>query len=108
MEDSPEDIQKHVKTYVYVLVALLIGTCLTVAVYEWWDVGGYGFSAGDVVVGLLIATTKASLVALFFMHLNHERSIIYKFLIFTFFFFLGLMFLTLFSLWNPIQEVLGV
>jgi caa(3)-type oxidase subunit IV len=107
MADSPEEIQKHVKTYLYVLFALIIGTLLTVAVYAWADFGDHGFTTGDAVVALLIATTKASLVALFFMHLNHERSIIYKVLLFTFFFFAGLMFLTLFALWNPIQQLYG-
>src|SRR4051812_14837513 len=55
-------------TYVAVLVALVILTCATV-----------GFSlvplAGKwhMILGLLIGLFKASLVALFFMHLIHSR-----------------------------------
>ncbi|MEM7145464.1 MAG: cytochrome C oxidase subunit IV family protein [Verrucomicrobiota bacterium] len=108
MADSAEDIRKHTKLYLNVLYALIVGTFITVGAYWFIDVGGEGFSVGDAVLGLLIATTKATLVALFFMHLNHEKSLIYKVLLFTFFFFLGLMFLTLFALWDPIQEILGV
>ncbi|MEM8952993.1 MAG: cytochrome C oxidase subunit IV family protein [Verrucomicrobiota bacterium] len=108
MADSPEEIQKHLRTYLYVFYALIVGTLITVGAYLYIDLGGEGFSVGDAVLGLMIATAKASLVCLFFMHLNHEKSLIYKFLVFTFFFFLGLMFLSLFALWNPIQEILGV
>jgi cytochrome c oxidase subunit IV len=32
---------------------------------------------------MILATIKATLVALIFMHLNHERSLIYKILLFT-------------------------
>jgi len=49
----------------------------------------------NVVLALVIATVKASLVALFFMHLISERTMIYTVLGFTAFFFIGLMFLTL-------------
>jgi caa(3)-type oxidase subunit IV len=43
----------------------------------WLDVGHHGFDKWDAIVGLLIATTKASLVAVIFMHLNHEKKAIY-------------------------------
>ena len=60
-----------------------MGTVLTVLVADppaflyWLDVGEHGFDKWDAVVGLLIATTKASLVAVIFMHLNHEKKAIY-------------------------------
>ena len=58
----------HSKTYVNVLAALAVGTALTVAAshvhFGHW---------GNVAVGLLIATIKASLVVLFFMHLRYEQ-----------------------------------
>ena len=44
--------------------------------------------------GAVIACGKASLVAGYFMHLISERKMIYGLLVFTAFFFLGLMFLT--------------
>ena len=57
------------KTYALVLAALLGLTAVTVAV------AGIQFAspAVNVVVALGIATLKASLVALFFMHLRHDK-----------------------------------
>ncbi len=86
MADSIEALEKSKKTYILIFGALLVGTVLTVLVAEgpvmfswlaWMDVGGHGFDIWDAVVGLLIATTKAFLVAYFFMHLNHEKKAIY-------------------------------
>ncbi|MEM6915092.1 MAG: cytochrome C oxidase subunit IV family protein, partial [Verrucomicrobiota bacterium] len=51
-----------------------------------------------------VAATKASLVAVIFMHLNHERGLIYKMLVFTVLFFISLMALTLFAEFDPIVE----
>ena len=106
MASSPEEIAKHKKAYTAVGIALLVFTCITLLLGIWapLDLGLPGADWKDVVIGLLVASVKASLVALIFMHLNHEKSIIYKFLLFTFFFFLGLMFLTLFAWWDPIKE----
>lgn len=79
MANSVEEIQKAKKTYLAVFGALLVGTVLTVLVasVEALDVGKHGFDAWDAILGLLIAVTKASLVALIFMHLNHEKKAIY-------------------------------
>ncbi|NNE92531.1 MAG: hypothetical protein HKN23_12865 [Verrucomicrobiales bacterium] len=105
---SPEELAKHKKSYTAVGIALLVFTCITLALGIWppLDLGVPGATWEDVVIGLTVAGVKASLVALIFMHLNHEKSLIYKFLLFTFFFFLGLMFLTLFALWDPIREAI--
>ena len=48
-----------------------------VATQEWLDFGGHGFDAADATIGLMIAVTKACLVAAIFMHLNHEKKWIY-------------------------------
>ena len=48
-------------------------------------------------IGLLIATVKASLVALYFMHLISEKTAIYMFMSVTVFFFAGLVVLTLWA-----------
>jgi cytochrome c oxidase subunit 4 len=79
MADSIEAIQKSKKTYLAVFAALLVGTVLTVLVaeVEFLDFGGHGFDKADAIIGLLIATTKATLVAVIFMHLNHEKKLIY-------------------------------
>lgn len=57
------------KTYAATLVALLILTGLTVGA-AYIDLG-----SGNIVVALTIATIKATLVALFFMHLKWEKPV---------------------------------
>jgi len=58
----------HSKAYVWVLLALAVGTLLTVAVSR----VHFG-RVGNIGVGLMIATVKASLVVMFFMHLKYEQ-----------------------------------
>jgi len=79
MADSPEAIKKHIKLYLLIGIVLFICTVLTVAVakLEFLDFGKRGFDGMDATIGLLIATFKATLVALIFMHLNHEKKMIY-------------------------------
>lgn len=79
MANSPEEIRKATKTYLIIFGALLVCTVLTVAVatVEALDIGGHGFDMWDCILGLGIATLKASLVAAVFMHLNHEKKSIY-------------------------------
>ncbi len=79
MADSPEAIKKSIRTYLLVMGALFVGTVVTylVATLPALDFGGHGFDAADCVIGLLIATVKATLVAAIFMHLNHEKKSIY-------------------------------
>jgi len=70
--DSPEEIKKAVKLYIGVFVALLFLTVVTVGVsYIHLPVGK------AVALALFVASIKASLVALYFMHLSHEKKIIY-------------------------------
>jgi cytochrome c oxidase subunit 4 len=87
------DVSKHVKTYLLIGLFLLIGTGLTV----WAATIHFGSHSMNIAIGLLIATVKASLVALFFMHLISEKTAIYMFLSVTVFFFAGLMVLTLWA-----------
>jgi len=79
MADTPEAIRKSIRTYLIVGLALFIGTIVTVAVatVPALDIGGHGFDIWDAILGLAIATTKASLVAAVFMHLNHEKKAVY-------------------------------
>jgi cytochrome c oxidase subunit 4 len=68
---DPAEIDKHVRTYIIVFATLLVLTFVTVAVsYLHLSVGP------AVAVALVVATFKASLVALFFMHLISERQVI--------------------------------
>ncbi len=106
MADSAEEIEKHKK--LYALIGWTLGGCtmLTLLLGIWapLDVGPPGPTPGDYVIGLGLAGFKASLVALIFMHLNHERGLIYKTLVFTVLFFISLMGLTLFNESDPIVE----
>lgn len=90
MADTPEEIQKSVRTYMKVFAALVVLTVLTWSVAIFVDLGEPGLAWQDVALGLLIATVKATLVALIFMHLNHERPLIYKILVFTVIFVVAL------------------
>ena len=93
MADTPEEIQKHLKLYWKVGVALLICTVLTVVV---------AWITPSITIGLGIAAFKAGLVAMIFMHLNAEKPLIYKILLYTVFFFIGMMFLCLLALYDPL------
>ena len=86
MEHDVETIRKETRTYISVFVALAVLTALTVGV------SSYGLPPVLAIgVALLIAAFKGSLVAGFFMHLLHERKVIYWILILTVFFFLFLL-----------------
>jgi cytochrome c oxidase subunit 4 len=85
-----EDISKHVKTYLMVFGALMVLTCLTVGV-SYLRLPTHV----AIVVALVIAAVKGSLVALFFMHLIDERRLIYSVLALTVVFFIFLMFVPL-------------
>ena len=83
---ASDDISKHVKTYFMVFGALMALTVLTVGV-SYLHLPTHE----AIVVALFIATIKGSMVALFFMHLNHERKLIYWVLMLTVVFFFVLM-----------------
>src|SRR5881296_290441 len=91
---DPQHVAKHVKVYITVFIALLAGTLLTVMMYYLH----FNSVAVTVSIAVFIATVKASLVAGFFMHLVSERKAIYAILVFTAFFFAGLMALTIWSM----------
>ena len=92
MSHSPEEIKRHVKIYISVFVALAFLTVVTVIVsYLHLPL------VKAVWVALGVATIKASLVALFFMHLISERQIIFSVLALTFVFFLALLLIPTFS-----------
>jgi caa(3)-type oxidase subunit IV len=92
-----EAFRKHLKAYIMVFVALLVGTVLTVAV-SYVHFGHEDSHAGNIAVALVIAMAKAFLVAAFFMHLVSEKRSIYTVLVCTAFFFVGLMALTVWAM----------
>ena len=99
---SPEEVARHVKVYLLVFGALLVGTVVTVGLnYLHFD-----SKVLTILIALFVATIKASLVACYFMHLISEKKMIYLILGFTAFFFIGLMGLTLSSFANlPVNTV---
>ena len=80
------DIDKHVRIYIGVFVALMVLTVVTVAVsYLHLSL------PVAVAVALLVATTKGALVACYFMHLVSEKKLIYAVLALTAVFFVALL-----------------
>ncbi len=92
MSDTAHDTSKEVSNYFKVFGSLAVLTVITVAISN-LKVG----VALAVFLALLVATTKASLVASVFMHLNHEKKLIYVVLGFTAFFFVSMVILLVIS-----------
>jgi caa(3)-type oxidase subunit IV len=88
-DNSPEAIRKETRRYIAVLIALMCLTGVTVGI-------SYIHLPTHlaIILALVVATIKGSLVAAFFMHLISERKLIYAVLLFTVFFF-GML------LWGP-------
>ena len=84
--DHAADIDRHVRIYITVFVALMVLTIVTVAI-------SYLHLSMPiaVTVALLVATIKGSLVACYFMHLISEKKLIYAVLALTAIFFIALM-----------------
>ncbi len=91
MGHSAAEVQKSLKIYWMVFGALTVGTVITVAIaylhLPHWIA---------ILLALTVATTKGSLVALYFMHLNSEKKIIYNTLALTGVLLIFLMAITIF------------
>ncbi len=93
-----EDIKKHVRVYVSVFVALLALTIVTVTISY------FNLSViPAIIVALIIASIKGSLVASYFMHLISERKLIFAALILTGVFFLVLIFIPILAMSDRIH-----
>jgi cytochrome c oxidase subunit 4 len=80
--DHAIDIDRHVRVYITVFVALMVLTVITVAIsYLHLSV------PIAVAVALFVAIVKGSLVAGYFMHLVSEKKLIYAVLALTIVFF---------------------
>jgi cytochrome c oxidase subunit IV len=84
--DHEVDIDKHVRVYITVFVALMVLTIVTVAI-SYLDLS----VPIAVTVALFVATIKGSLVAGYFMHLISEKKLIYAVLVLTIVFFAALL-----------------
>jgi cytochrome c oxidase subunit 4 len=93
--NSPEQIKKEIRVYLYVFASLGVLTAVTVWVC-------YGLSMPihyAIMVAVAIASIKGFLVAGFFMHLLSEKKLIYGILALTVVFFAVL-------LWLPVHEIM--
>jgi cytochrome c oxidase subunit 4 len=84
--DHAVDIDKHVRIYITVFVALLVLTVVTVAISR------FHLPVHEAVaIALIVATIKGSLVACYFMHLISEKKLILAVLALTVVFFIFLL-----------------
>ena len=91
-DHTAADIDRHVRVYITVFVALMALTIITVAIsYLHLPL------PMAVTVALLVATVKGTLVACYFMHLISEKKLIYAVLGLTAVFFLALLALPVFT-----------
>jgi cytochrome c oxidase subunit IV len=92
------DHEMHLKLYWGIGGVLVFCTALTVFL-SYVD---FGSAKRNIVIGLLLATFKVSLVGAVFMHLKGEKATVWRFLYFTFVFVLGLFLLTALHWMDPI------
>jgi cytochrome c oxidase subunit 4 len=90
--DHAADIDKHVRVYIIVFVALMALTIVTVGV-SYLDLP----PAMAIALALFVATIKGSLVACYFMHLISEKKLIYAVLVITLVKFVALIALPAFT-----------
>ncbi len=102
MADTPEAISKAQKLYLWIGATLFFFTVVTVAVatVPFLDFGAHGFDHVDMTIGLVIAVIKSSLVMLIFMHLNHEKGMVYFLYGMAIFFAAALIILCAVAFWN--------
>jgi len=105
MSDTAEAVKHHIRSYVIIGVSLILLTIVTVVVAK-FHFGQEGDNFWNITVALVIAAIKAGLVATIFMHLFWDMfvkmAVIFKVMIFTAVFFVGLMALTLWTLRDAI------
>ena len=83
---DPAEIDKHVRVYIMVFVALMVLTIVTVAISRL-----HLSVPMAVTVALIVATIKGGLVACYFMHLVSEKKLILAVLALTAAFFVVLL-----------------
>lgn len=100
-DHGPLDLAKTVRVYLKVGATLIAFTFITWLVAYYVDLGDKHL---NIALGLIIAAFKVSLVCLIFMHLNHERGLIYKVMLFSMVFFAAMMFLFCLAYMDPIYD----
>jgi len=97
--DAAHHVNAHVKGYVLVGGLLAFCTVLTVAL----SYVNFGTQKANIVVAMALATFKVGCVAAIFMHLKSEKWTIYRILLITVFFAIGLFALTGLAMLDPIR-----
>ena len=93
--DHAADIDRHVRVYITVFVALMVLTIVTVAISRFHLPVPIA-----VTVALAVAIIKGSLVACYFMHLISEKKLIFAVLALTGVFFAALLTLPVVTVHN--------
>jgi len=93
MDAHAEEMDRHVRTYIMVFVALMLLTLATVGAWYFLKLS----VVGTIFVALAIASVKGSLVACFFMHLISEKKLIVWLLLVTVAFFAVLLLTPMFT-----------
>jgi cytochrome c oxidase subunit 4 len=100
IDNAPPEREDHhiisTKTYLAVFLALIIGTVVTVWVAQ------FNFGSMNMVIAMFVATLKATLVLLYFMHLKYDH-LLNRTIFLSAFFFLALLFV--FSMGDIITRV---
>ena len=97
MHSDLAEVKKSVRSYIVVFVMLMVFTVITVAAAQ------FHFAVPlAITVALIIAVMKGSMVAGVFMHLSHEKQLIYGTLLLTLLFFIVLIFVPLFTVMDQI------
>jgi cytochrome c oxidase subunit 4 len=91
------DIDRQVRTYIYVFVSLMALTIITVTISRF-----HLPVPAAITFALIVACIKGGLVASYFMHLISERKLIYWVLGLTVAFFFAVLLLPLWSHFDPI------
>src|SRR3954469_23908355 len=97
--DDAAHVAAHVRKYLMIGLILVIFTGFTVFL-SYVD---FGNRHNNILIAMLVASFKVGLVGAYFMHLKEEKITIWRFLIFTTIFVLGLFFPTLLHEADPIR-----
>jgi len=97
--DAAHHVNAHVKGYVLVGALLAFCTVLTVGL----SYVNFGSQSWNIIVAMALATFKVGCVAAIFMHLKSEKWTIYRILLITVLFAIGLFALTGLAFHDPIR-----
>jgi caa(3)-type oxidase subunit IV len=97
--DVAHHVNAHVKGYILVGGLLIFCTALTV----WLSFVNFGSQNANIIVAMILATFKVGCVAAIFMHLKSEKWTIYRILLITVLFAIGLFALTGLAFSDPIR-----